>query len=207
MSTKTNIQTAFTSIGTVVKNVRSSITGTGTDNAAAVTAAIDNAGTHVVGAININTTAIAANAAAISAANGASVTSVNGINGPGDITVGTDNVAEGSTNLYHTVARAKAAVVNDATAASDTTYSSAKIAADIATAKAEAKAELIDSSPAVLDTFTELAAALGGDENFATTVGASIALKANIANTFSVAQLGADFDTHDFLADWTAAIA
>ena len=38
-------------------------------------------------------------------------------------------------------------------------------------------AELIDSSPALLDTLNELAAAIGDDPNFATTVANSIATK------------------------------
>jgi hypothetical protein len=41
---------------------------------------------------------------------------------------------------------------------------------------------LIDSAPAVLNTLNELAAALGDDPNFATTVSTSISLKANIDN-------------------------
>lgn len=43
-------------------------------------------------------------------------------------------------------------------------------------------ANLIDSSPATLDTLNELAAALGDDPNFATTVTNSLALKAPIAS-------------------------
>lgn len=47
-------------------------------------------------------------------------------------------------------------------------------AAAIATAKAEAKAEVLDSSPATLDTLNELAAALGDDPNFATTIATAL---------------------------------
>ena len=43
-------------------------------------------------------------------------------------------------------------------------------------------AALVDSSPAALDTLNELAAALGDDANFSTTVNNSIALKAPIAS-------------------------
>lgn len=45
-----------------------------------------------------------------------------------------------------------------------------------------AVSNLVDSSPAALDTLNELAAALGDDPNFATTVTNSIALKAPLAN-------------------------
>ena len=55
---------------------------------------------------------------------------------------------------------------------------------------------LVDSSPAALDTLNELAAALGDDPNFATTVTNSIALKAPLANpsfTGTVTADGGDF--------------
>jgi hypothetical protein len=47
------------------------------------------------------------------------------------------------------------------------------------TAAATAAANLVDSAPATLDTLNELAAALGDDPNFATTVTNSIAAKAD----------------------------
>jgi hypothetical protein len=46
-------------------------------------------------------------------------------------------------------------------------------------------ADLVDSSPAALDTLNELAAALGDDPNFATTVSAQIGTKANSSITIS----------------------
>ena len=55
---------------------------------------------------------------------------------------------------------------------------------------------LVDSSPAALDTLNELAAALGDDPNFATTVTNSIALKAPLASpsfTGTVTADGGDF--------------
>ena len=45
-----------------------------------------------------------------------------------------------------------------------------------------AVANIVDSSPAALNTLNELAAALGDDENFSTTVTNSIATKAPLAN-------------------------
>ena len=62
---------------------------------------------------------------------------------------------------------------------SDTTYVNAQVAA------------LVNSSPAVLDTLGELATALGNDPNFATTITASIALKAPlISPSFTTPALG-----------------
>ena len=72
----------------------------------------------------------------------------------------TDALSEGSTNLYYTDARADA--------------------------RAQLKVDaLVDAAPGTLDTLNELAAALGDDANFSTTVTNSIALKLAIA----------DFDT------------
>jgi hypothetical protein len=52
-------------------------------------------------------------------------------------------------------------------------------------------ANLVNSSPAVLDTLGELAAALGNDPNFATTITNSLALKANlISPIFTTPALG-----------------
>ena len=64
----------------------------------------------------------------------------------------TDSLSEGSTNLYHTDARADA--------------------------RAQLKIDaLVDSAPNTLDTLNELAAALGDDANFSTTITNSIATK------------------------------
>jgi hypothetical protein len=77
----------------------------------------------------------------------------------------TDDLAEGSTNLFYTDARVG-------------TYLSAQ-GYDTAT---NIIATITDSAPATLDTLNELAAALGDDPNFATTVTNSIATKLNSAD-------------------------
>ena len=78
----------------------------------------------------------------------------------------TDNIGEGS-NLYYTDARVSTylSTNNYATEGYVTT----------------AVANLVDSAPATLDTLNELAAALGDDPNFATTVTNSIATKLPLA--------------------------
>jgi hypothetical protein len=95
----------------------------------------------------------------------------------------TNDLEEGTTNLYFSNARAQAA-----TAAS---YDAAGTAASLAsTAQTNAQnhaedytdnaiASLVDSAPALLDTLNELAAAIGDDANFATTLTNSVALKQN----------------------------
>ena len=49
---------------------------------------------------------------------------------------------------------------------------------------------LVDSAPEALDTLTELAAALGNDENFATSISTAIGAKANTADLSAVATSG-----------------
>ena len=81
-----------------------------------------------------------------------------------DAAITTDNITEGSTNLYYTDARVAS-------------YLSAN---DFDTAT-NIVASITDSAPATLDTLNELAAALGDDPNFATTVTNSIADKLPLA--------------------------
>ena len=85
----------------------------------------------------------------------------------------TDDLSEGSTNLYYTDARVDARI----TAAGSVTQS------DIDSAIAA----LIDSAPGTLDTLNELAAALGDDANFSTTITNSIATKLAISDFNSTA--------------------
>lgn len=93
----------------------------------------------------------------------------------------TDLVTEGSTNLYFTDARAQAAL----TGGTGITITGGTIAVDgtIATETYvdAAVANVIDSAPGALDTLNELAAALGDDANFSTTITNNLALKANLA--------------------------
>ena len=77
-------------------------------------------------------------------------------------TASTTNIAEG-TNLYYTDTRV-------ATYLSTNTYATQSYVTT-------AIANLVDASPATLDTLNELAAALGDDPNFATTVATSIGTK------------------------------
>jgi hypothetical protein len=70
-----------------------------------------------------------------------------------------------------------------------TTYTKAEVDNNIA--------NLVDTAPAALDTLNELAAALGDDENFATTVNSLIALKAPLASPAFTG--GATIDGADIL--------
>lgn len=60
--------------------------------------------------------------------------------------------------------------INDATTTTTSTWSSSKINTEIGTATAA----LVDAAPGTLDTLNELAAALGDDANFATTINTAL---------------------------------
>jgi hypothetical protein len=81
----------------------------------------------------------------------------------------TDDLSEGSTNLYYTDARVGSYLTTNSYATES--YVGTQIA------------NLVDSAPTALDTLNELAAALGDDANFATTVNNSIATKWTQDNT------------------------
>lgn len=80
----------------------------------------------------------------------------------------TDEITEGSTNLYFTNARVGSYLTANNYATQS--YVGTQLA------------NLVDSSPATLDTLNELAAALGDDPNFATTTATAIGLKAPSAS-------------------------
>jgi len=73
------------------------------------------------------------------------------------------------------VAIDSSSTISDTTTALTSTWSSSKISSTISTAISN----LVNSAPSALDTLNELAAALGNDANFATTVTNQIASKAN----------------------------
>jgi hypothetical protein len=106
-------------------------------------------------------------------------------------TKSTTDLTEG-TNLYYTDARARTALSGGTgiaydnvtgVIAVDTTIATKTYADNAATSAADsAVAALVDSAPATLDTLNELAAALGDDANFATTVTTALGQKLNTAD-------------------------
>jgi len=98
----------------------------------------------------------------------------------------TDSLSEGSTNLYYTDARANSAWDTKFASADTDSLSEGSSNLYYTNARADARAQLkidalVDSSPGTLDTLNELAAALGDDANFSTTVTNSIATKLPLA--------------------------
>jgi len=113
------------------------------------------------------------------------VTSVNTLTGA--VVLTTTNIAEG-TNLYYTDARVLAYLTANSYATQ--TYVGTQIA------------NLVASAPSTLDTLNELAAALGNDPSFATTIATSIGTKVPQSRTITINGTG-----YDLSADrsWTIA--
>ena len=113
------------------------------------------------------------------------VTSVNTLTGA--VVLTTTNIAEG-TNLYYTDARVGTYLTTNSYATQ--TYVGTQIA------------NLVASAPATLDTLNELAAALGNDPSFATTVATSIGTKVPQTRTITI-----NGTAYDLSADrsWTIA--
>ena len=119
--------------------------------------------------------------------------STNKVSNLGTPTSGTDATTKAyvdSASSTETAARIAGDAANSAevTAAIATASADATAKADSAEADAKAYADqvvaaTVDAAPAALDTLNELAAALGDDANFASTVTASIATKADDAAT------------------------
>ncbi|GHE88637.1 hypothetical protein GCM10016455_05970 [Aliiroseovarius zhejiangensis] len=89
--------------------------------------------------------------------------------------------------------------INDGATNTTQAWSSSKIDTEIAAAVNA----LIGGAPAALDTLNELAAALADDANYAASVTAQLATKANASDVYTQAQLG-DPET-DLVAIWNAA--
>jgi hypothetical protein len=104
-------------------------------------------------------------------------------------TKSTTNLAEG-TNLYHTAARARGAISGSTGISYNNTTGAISIDDTVVATHSyvgTAIANLVDSSPSTLDTLNELAAALGDDPNFATTVSTALGNKLNTADFTSTA--------------------
>lgn len=86
------------------------------------------------------------------------------------------------------------ATIDDSNTSSATVWSSAKTDSEIDTTVQAAIAAITDSAPGALDTLNELAAALGDDPNFATTITNTLAGKANTSHTHTASQI-TDFAT------------
>jgi hypothetical protein len=104
-----------------------------------------------------------------------------------NVTGDTDDIGEGSTNLYFTNARVDTEIDSYLTAGTGIGISSGTLTVDTSTIATRsyvdtAVGNLVDSAPGALDTLNELAAALGDDANYATTTTNALAAKAPLAS-------------------------
>ena len=134
-------------------------------------------------------------------------------------------------NELRTLASSAGAQINDSAGNGDTTvtWSADKIFDSIEAAKMTVKNDLVNGAGAALDTLSELAAALGNDPSFATTIASQIAnrvrfddaqtlttpqqaqargnIGAAAAADLSTLQTGLGMYDRDYAADYTAAKA
>lgn len=77
-------------------------------------------------------------------------------------------------NEVFTMVGSAGAAINDSATGAATTYSSNKVSADLTAAISALRLELRSGAGAALDTFAELATALGNDPSFAATIATSL---------------------------------
>ena len=101
-------------------------------------------------------------------------------------TTAKSNLVVAINELKTAVDAAGGAAINDATTATNSTWSSSKMTAEISSAVAA----LVNGASATLDTLNELAVALGNDANFSATVTSALAnrLRVDAAQTLNAAQ-------------------
>lgn len=168
MSLQTNLQNLATRLATEFKSLRTLIN----NNAGDLSGLTTTAKTSLVAAINELDAAIESVAA-----------------GSGAISDGTTSTS--TTWSSSKTSTAIAALINDAASTgAANTYSINKVLALIEAAKTAVKSDLTNGAATALDTLKELADALGGDANFATTVNTALGnrVKFDAAQTLTAPQ-------------------
>ena len=118
-----------------------------------------------------------------------------------EIPSNTDSLSEGTTNKYFTDERAQDAVgnvVGTGLSYNDTTGAISVDTSTIATQSyvGTAVSNLVDAAPTTLNTLNELAAALGDDANYASTISTALGLKAPLANPTFTGTVAGVTSTH-----------
>jgi hypothetical protein len=160
--------------------------GTVTTGAPGSSASVVNAGTSSAAVLNFTIPAGAAGAQGQAGATGAQgIQGIQGIQGP----AGPAGPA-GATGATGP-AGSNATATTDASALVSGTLPDARLSSNIARTSdiTTAVASVVNAAPAALDTLNELAAALGNDASFATTVTNSLAGKANVSHTHTVSAI------------------
>lgn len=169
MSLETNLKNFATRIATEFKSLRVLIN----NNAGDLSGLSTTQKSNLVASINELDAAIKAMAA-----------------GSGAISDGTTSSSTTWSSSKTASAIAALIAADTATSGTGTTFSVTKILALIEAAKTQVKNDLTNGASAALDTLKELADALGGDANFATTVNTALAnrVRYDAAQTLTTAQ-------------------
>jgi hypothetical protein len=154
MSLSTNVTDLATAVATALKATRVLVNNNATDLSALTTTAKSN----LVAAIN-----------EVAAAVGEGAGIDDGVVGT-TTTYSSTKIVALDDDIRADLAIEIAALIDDLATATDTTWSSTEITSYVATQLAT----LVDSAPGTLDTLNELAAALGDDANFATTINTAL---------------------------------
>lgn len=149
MSLSTNVTDLATRVATEIKANKTLLNGNAADNSALTT----TAKTNLVAAIN----EVAAASAGAAGIDDATITT-------------TSTWSSSKTNSSINTAVATKPSINDAAAQTTTVWSGSKTDSEIGTRVSA----LVDAAPGTLDTLNELAAALGDDPNFATTINTAL---------------------------------
>ncbi len=187
MSLATNISNLATRVATEVKAVRTLVNGNATDLSGLDTTAKSNLVLAInelkasIGSLSTelsnyefsNDAAVAGLGSDISTING-TLTTIDGV--LTDLQSQIDNLDVSGQVL---------ALIDDTTPATDKVWSSSKTNTEIS----NAVAALVDGAPALLDTLNELAAAIGDDANFVTTVTNLVAGKADLVHTHAISDV------------------
>lgn len=185
---------------TIATAVKGNTTATATAQSTADTALTNAATAQATADNHITDTADAHDASAISIIDtGAHYTATNVEDALAEVKIVADSAAGGGVSI------------NDGVTNTTNAWSGQKITDDIAAAVSG----LIDAAPGALDTLNELAAAIGDDAAFSTTVTTALSLRVRVdaAQAFTAPQqlqgrtnLGVVSSTVDFAANFTAAL-
>ena len=200
LTSETNAATSATASATSATAALASETAaSASESAAAVSAttATTKAAEAATSATSASTSASTATTKASEAATSASNAATSETNAATSATSAATSATASSTSA--------AASATSATEAAASASSAALSEANIATEVSTAIADLVDSAPLTLDTLNELAAALGDDPNFATTVTNSIATKLPLAGGAMTGPIttNSTFDGRDVSVDGT----
>jgi hypothetical protein len=184
MSLSTNVSNLATRIATEAKAIRTLVNGNAADLSALTTTAKNN----LVAAINELKTAATSASSSISSLQSADTTIQGNIGNLSSLTT------TAKSSLVAAINELDAALgqidltglINDNTTATNSTWSSNKISTQISSAVSA----LVDGAPELLNTLNELAAAIGDDESFATTITTTLGGKQDKVSGVSDTEIG-----------------